>query len=82
MGAEIRTEGRKRGSRGTSDLQGGYLQAQELRGGAALVVAALAARGESIVEGYSFICRGYERYRSGYFRSWRENQEGYRNDDI
>ena len=29
-------------------------------GGAALVVAALAARGESIVEGYSFICRGYE----------------------
>ena len=60
MGAEIRTEGRKAWIRGTSDLQGGYLQAQELRGGAALVVAALAARGESIVEGYSFICRGYE----------------------
>ena len=60
MGAEIRTEGRKAWIRGTSDLQGGCLQAQELRGGAALVVAALAARGESIVEGYSFICRGYE----------------------
>ena len=60
LGAEIRTEGRKAWIRGTSDLQGGYLQAQELRGGAALVVAALAARGESIVEGYSFICRGYE----------------------
>ena len=60
MGAEIRTEGRKAWIRGTSDLQGGYLQAQELRGGATLVGAALASRGEAIVEGYSFICRGYE----------------------
>ena len=60
MGARVRTRGREAWISGTSHLQGRCIRAQELRGGAALVVAALAARGESIVEGYSFICRGYE----------------------
>ncbi len=72
MGAEIRTEGRKAWIRGTSDLQGGYLQAQELRGGAALVVAALAARGESYCRRIFIYPPGLRGYRSGYFRSWRE----------
>lgn len=60
MGARIRTEGRKAWIRGTFSLRGAELEAKELRGGAALVIAALAADGESTIEGYSFICRGYE----------------------
>lgn len=60
MGAGIRIQGRNAQITGTSCLCGRNLRAQELRGGAALVIAALAARGESVVEGYSFIHRGYE----------------------
>ena len=43
-----------------SRLRGFRVRAQELRGGAALVTAALAADGESVIEGCSFIRRGYE----------------------
>ena len=60
MGADIRVQGKKAWIRGAPSLKGSYLKAQELRGGAALVIAALAAEGESVVEGYSFIRRGYE----------------------
>ena len=60
MGAKIRVQGQKAWNRGAPFLRGRYLKAEELRGGAALVIAALAAEGESIVEGYSFIRRGYE----------------------
>ena len=60
MGAKIRVQGQKAWIRGAPFLRGRYLKAEELRGGAALVIAALAAEGESIVEGYSFIRRGYE----------------------
>lgn len=41
-------------------LKGSRVRAQELRGGAALLTAALAADGESVIEGCSFIRRGYE----------------------
>ena len=41
-------------------LHGAIVEAQELRGGAALVVAALAAEGTSIVTNRHFIDRGYE----------------------
>lgn len=61
MGAEIRIQGREARITGTSFLRGSRLCAQELRGGAALIIAALAAKGESVVEGYSFIRRGYEK---------------------
>ena len=40
-------------------LKGAAVQAADLRGGAALVIAALAARGESRVSGTGFIDRGY-----------------------
>ena len=60
MGAEVRIRGQEAWIRGAPFLRGRSLKAQELRGGAALVIAALAAEGESIVEGYSFIRRGYE----------------------
>ena len=45
---------------GTERLQGCRMTARELRGGAGLVVAALAADGTSVIEGYSHIRRGYE----------------------
>ena len=60
MGAHIRVEGREAVIYGGYPLQGCTVQAQELRGGAALVLAAMAAEGITCVEGYSYIRRGYE----------------------
>lgn len=60
MGADIVSEGRRVFVRGREQLRGGRLQASELRGGAALVIAALAAKGESVISGGHFIERGYE----------------------
>lgn len=45
---------------GVERLCGARLEAQELRGGAALLLAAIAAEGESVVTGCSYIYRGYE----------------------
>lgn len=60
MGADIRVEGRRVFIKGVRFLRAAHLTAYELRGGAALVLAALAARGESIIDGAHFIERGYE----------------------
>jgi len=62
MGADIRVmhSGYAR-VKGVERLSGGLLEAKELRGGAALVIAALAAEGESIITGCQFIYRGYEK---------------------
>lgn len=60
MGADIREEGRRAYIKGVSFLRATHLTAYELRGGAALVIAALAARGESTIDGAHFIERGYE----------------------
>ena len=46
--------------RGRKALVPARLSAPDLRGGAALVVAALAAEGESVIEGREYIERGYE----------------------
>lgn len=60
MGARIEVK------EGTAWIYGGYplhgaqVQAEELRGGAALVLAALSAKGVTEIRGYSFIRRGYE----------------------
>lgn len=45
---------------GVERLHGGQLEAKELRGGAALLLAALAAEGRSTITGCSYIYRGYE----------------------
>ncbi len=45
---------------GVETLRGAAMEAGELRGGAALVVAGLMAEGESVVTGCSYIERGYE----------------------
>lgn len=46
--------------KGVERLRGISMEAQELRGGAALLLAALAAEGESTICGCSYIYRGYE----------------------
>ena len=43
-----------------SPTRGGRLQARELRGGAALCIAAAAAEGTSRIYQYHYIARGYE----------------------
>lgn len=58
MGADIRCGGREAVVRG-GGLRGTELRAADLRGGAALVIAALGAEGESRVTGTEYICRGY-----------------------
>jgi len=45
---------------GVEALQGARVEARELRGGAALVVAGLMAEGETFVDGCQYIYRGYE----------------------
>ena len=45
---------------GVPRLHGAPVQATDLRGGAALVIGALGAHGQSIVSGVSHIDRGYE----------------------
>lgn len=59
MGAEIRVSGRTAVVTGVEKLHGMRVTARDLRGGAALVLAALRAQGESVVENAPFIDRGY-----------------------
>ena len=60
MGADIVAEGRTILVRGVERLRGARVRATDLRGGAALVLAALAAHGETILEEINHIARGYE----------------------
>lgn len=61
MGARIRTEGgRLTLIQGVSHLTGATVVASDLRAGAALVLAGLAAEGETIVKNIHFVDRGYE----------------------
>ena len=60
LGAQVRREGCCLVIRGVRELQGCQLQARDLRGGAALVTAALCAAGESRIRGVEHIQRGYE----------------------
>ncbi len=59
MNADIIQDGRVAVIKGAR-LCPAHLRAMDLRGGAALVIAALGAEGESIVEGVNYIERGYE----------------------
>ena len=60
MGADIRVEGKVAVVCGVEALRGAALQAADLRGGAALAVAALGAQGVSTVSRTEHIDRGYE----------------------
>ncbi|MBQ9728766.1 MAG: UDP-N-acetylglucosamine 1-carboxyvinyltransferase [Clostridia bacterium] len=59
MGADITIRDRTAIIRGVEKLHGAYLTASDLRGGAALVLAALKAEGQSTVTDLSHIDRGY-----------------------
>lgn len=60
MGADITAEGKVAVVRGVDLLQGAKVRAMDLRGGAALVVAGLAAFGTTYIRGLGHIERGYE----------------------
>lgn len=60
MGADIKVDGRVAVVRGVPKLSGAKVIARELRGGAALVVGALAAEGTTEIESIEYIDRGYE----------------------
>jgi len=60
MGASILQEGRTSIINGVSRLKGATVSSSDLRAGAALVLAGLAADGESFVQNIHFIDRGYD----------------------
>ncbi len=60
MGAHIRVDGRVAVVEGVAALQGATVACTDLRGGAALVIAALAASGETTISALRHIDRGYE----------------------
>lgn len=61
LGADIQVEGHTAVVRGVEQLQGARLMATDLRASASLVIAALAAEGESIVDRIYHLDRGYDR---------------------
>ncbi len=60
LGADIRVEGRVAVVDGVRRLLSAHVRARDLRGAAALVVAALCARGKSRIDGIEYLERGYE----------------------
>jgi UDP-N-acetylglucosamine 1-carboxyvinyltransferase len=60
MGADIRIEGHQAVVRGVPTLEGAPVTAHDLRGGVALVIAALGADGETVVHDLHHLERGYE----------------------
>lgn len=60
MGAKITIEGKSAIIKGVRKLYGTNVNATDLRGGAALVVASLGAKGETTINNIEYILRGYE----------------------
>ena len=61
MGADIETEGRTAIVRGVERLTGAEVMATDLRASMSLIIAALAAEGETVVRRIYHLDRGYER---------------------
>ncbi|RLE15766.1 MAG: UDP-N-acetylglucosamine 1-carboxyvinyltransferase [Actinobacteria bacterium] len=60
LGADVRTSGHHAVVRGVPRLSGAPVKAHDIRAGAAMVVAGLAAEGETEISGVSHIDRGYD----------------------
>lgn len=60
LGADIGTEGHHAVVRGVQHLRGATVHAHDIRAGAALVVAGLAAEGDTVIHGVDHIDRGYD----------------------
>ncbi len=59
MGADIRVEGRLAIVKGVREIEGAQVEAFDLRGGAALLLAGMAAEGETRLQNVHHIDRGY-----------------------
>ncbi len=57
----VSTDGRETVVTGVDGINGARMRAKDLRGGAALVIAALSAAGTSIIENVCYIDRGYDK---------------------
>jgi len=66
MGAQITIEGRTAVIRGVGTLEGAFVEATDLRAGAALFLAALAAEEATVLEKVDHIDRGYENLEGKY----------------
>ncbi len=66
MGADIKVEGQSAIIKGVERLSGAHIEASDLRAGAALVLAALAAEDGTVLENVEHIDRGYERLEAKY----------------
>ena len=60
MGASVKVEGNTAIIHGVDKYTGASMSAPDLRAGAALVMAALAAEGVSVIDDIHYIQRGYE----------------------
>ncbi len=65
MGADIEICGKNAIIKGVKTLQGKEVEAKDLRGGAALVIAGLMAEGKTVVNNAFHIQRGYEDFEKG-----------------
>ena len=61
MGAKITVEGKSAIIKGVRRLYGAKVKATDLRGGAALIVAGISAKGITTVENIEYVLRGYEK---------------------
>jgi UDP-N-acetylglucosamine 1-carboxyvinyltransferase len=62
LGAEIKIEGKVAIINGARDYEGSFVEATDLRAGAALVLAGLVARGQTEIGGLQHLDRGYDKF--------------------
>jgi len=62
MGADVRTDGHHAIVRGRDELSGAPVRAHDIRAGAAVVLAGLRARGETVISDAHHLDRGYDRF--------------------
>ena len=62
MGADIQINGKTAIVTGTESIAGATVYAHDLRAGAALVIAGLAAEGTTLLENVHYVERGYENF--------------------
>ena len=62
MGAKISIEGKTAIIKGVRKLYGANVKATDLRGGAAIVMAAIVAKGITKIDNIEYVLRGYERF--------------------
>ena len=61
MGAKIQIEGKMAVIKGVKKLNASKVESSDLRGGATLILAALTAKGTTIISGAEYVQRGYEK---------------------